>query len=151
MGHPPPCRLIHTSGPAELVCDFAPQQRCEGWRLSGPCFTAEACKAQGQEVTLISGPCLKRPGCDDLGIFGNLDHETHPLALSVVSICSWESSSISSQAPKNRRRNGVSVISNANSGLSGVSGMIQDLFDVSKDRIGFFSAVISCFNLEISF
>lgn len=48
--------------------------------------------------------------CDDLGIFDNLEHETHPLALSIVSLCSWESYSISSQAAKNRKRNTGSVI-----------------------------------------
>lgn len=72
---------------------------------------------------MISAPCLKRIGCDDLGVFGSLEHETHSLALSIVSLRSWESSSIASEAPKNRKRSTVSVITDAKFGLSGMSSV----------------------------
>lgn len=52
----------------------------------------------------------KQWGCDDLATFDNLEHETHPLALSIVSLCSCESYSISNQAAKNGEINTGSVI-----------------------------------------
>lgn len=42
MGHQAPSRVILTMGPAVFLCDLAPQQHYQSWRLSDSPFTAEA-------------------------------------------------------------------------------------------------------------